>query len=194
MKTKSVLLTAAAIAVALLANSFKAYAQMDERAPGIYAVIDGESTPLTYTNGGTSTSSTNVLGVEIGKRKQTYKGETSGVQATDTFVLVINPEKKAITKTLKTYDPFIKTLTPDDLIIVPLEVQKNKRVYNEGVSLQGFNLDSKGRVPFEWEQISDNSFIITAAMLPGEYGIVFKPARLGEYDFNSIFGFFVAEK
>ena len=186
------------ISLALFCAMFfsnNSFAQMDWREPGIYAVFGGESTPLTYTNGMANSSSTNIIGVEIGKKKFSYKGTESGVSASDTLVLVINPEKKAITKSLKAYDPFIKSMTPNNIIIVPLLVDKNKRIYDEGASLEGIRLKVKGRIDFEWEQISDNSYEMRLQnIVPGEYGVIFRPATLGEFDFTGIFGFTYVEQ
>lgn len=177
----------------VLAAAFCASAQ-DTLEPGIYALVDGSCTSLSYANGITANSSTNVLGIEIGKRKESYKGETSGVRCSGTLVMVINPEKKIITKTLKKYDPFIKTMNPDLIMIVPLEVQKNKRVYDEGRSLMGINTEQKERVSFEWEQTDENTFEIRFQAAPGEYAVVFKPTKIGDYDLQSIYGFYVAEQ
>lgn len=167
------------------------FAQSDNLAPGIYAVVDGTATHLSYTAGGAANSGLNVIGVEIGKSKFTYKGESSEVKATGKLVMVIDPEKKAIRKTPKAYDPFIKSMTPELIMIVPLEVVKKNRVYNEGTSIQGINTTKKTRVEFQWELIDENTYEITADFEPGEYAVIFKPAKLGAYDFSSIFGFYV---
>ena len=187
MKSFRLISLALFCAVLFSTNSF---AQMDWREPGIYAVVGGESTPLTYTGGMTTTNSTNIVGVEIGKKNFSYKGAESGGSASDTLVLVINPEKKVITKSFKSYDPFVKSMTPNTIIIVPLSVDKNKRVYDEGKSINGIKLGTKGRIDFEWEQISDNSYEMRLQnIVPGEYGVIFRPATLGEFDFTGIFGF-----
>ena len=83
-------------------------------------------------------------------------------------------------------------LAAANMIIVPLGVEKNRRVYDCGSTLNGFNTQKLDRVEFLWEQISDNSFLIEAEMVPGEYAIVFKPAKLGEFNFNTVFDFTVA--
>ncbi|MBQ0044805.1 MAG: hypothetical protein KBT05_07275 [Bacteroidales bacterium] len=41
--------------------------------------------------------------------------------------------------------------------------------------------------------VDENTFEITADFEPGEYAFIFKPAKLGEFDFTSIYGFYVAE-
>ena len=178
--------------VCAFAFNINADAQMDEREPGLYAIVGEESIPLVYSNGTASVSSTGILGVELGKKKCTYKEPTSGVLASGTFVMVINPEKKGITRSMKSYEPFIKTMTPNNILVLPLTVDKNKRVYEEGKTIEGINISVKDRMDFEWEQISDNSYEIRVLnLIPGEYGFVFRPAKLGEFDYSAIFGFTV---
>lgn len=169
--------------------------QTDEHNPGLYAVVGDDYIPLTYTNGTTASSMTNIIGLEIGNRKYKYKEPTSGVTASDTFVMVIDPDKKAITQTMKAYNPFIKTMTPDNILILPLLSDKDKRIYEEGRTFYGINFNVKDRMDFEWEQITDNSFVIRVQnLIPGEYGFVFRAARLGEFNYAAIFGFTYAEQ
>ena len=176
-----------------LAISSTLFAQDEKLAPGIYSIVDGTATSLHYSPGISHNSGVNVIGVEIGKTSVTFKGETAGVTVTDKIVMVIDPEKKAIIRTPKRYDAFIKSMTPDLILIVPLQVAKNKRIYDGGTSLQGFNTNKLPRVEFEWELIDENTFEIRADFQPGEYAVVFKPAKLGAYDFSGIYGFCVKE-
>lgn len=176
----------------LAAACASAFAQMDEREPGLYAINGEEEFLLTPVAAAQSSSNTNVLGIEIGKTKLLYKGITSDTIANGKFILVIDPEQKAIKQTLKEYDVFIASMTPANMVIVPLGIEKNKRVYERGSTLNGFNTQKLDRVEFIWEQISDNSFLIEAEVAPGEYAIVFRPAKLGEFNFNTVFDFTVA--
>lgn len=105
--------------------------------------------------------------------------------------MVINPDKKVIKKTTKQYDPFIKSMTPANIIIVPLEVVDGKRVYDSGRTVEGINTVRKEHIEFEWEMTDDNTFEITAAFEPGEYAVIFRPSKLAEFDFTGIYGFFV---
>lgn len=161
--------------------------------PGIYSVVDSCYTSLSFTPGINKSSSTNILGIDVGDSGSSYKGETSGVKCTGNLVMVIDPEKKVIKRTLKSYDPFIKTMTPDLIMIVPLTVEKNKRKYDAGKSVMGIKTEKKERVSFEWEQIDDVTFQINFDATPGEYAVVFKAAKLGDYDFASIYGFTIPE-
>lgn len=175
----------------VLALSFAASAQNEKLESGIYSVIDGNATHLVYTNGAAISSSNNLLGLEIGDTKFKYKGETGEVEVKDKIVMVINPAKKVIKKTTKQYDPFVKNMTPANIIIVPLEVADGKRVYDSGRTVEGINTVRKERVEFEWEMVDDNTFEITASFEPGEYAVIFRPSKLGEFDFTGIYGFFV---
>ncbi|MBQ0150050.1 MAG: hypothetical protein KBT08_05470 [Bacteroidales bacterium] len=180
--------------LSVLAFSLVCSAQSENLTPGIYSIIDGNATHLTYANGAAISSSNNLLGVEIGNTKFKYKGETAEVKVVDKIVMVINPDKKVIKKTTKEYDPFIKSMTPANIIIVPLEVVDGKRIYNGGRTIEGINTVRKERIDFEWEMVADNTFEITANFEPGEYAIIFRPAKLGEFDFTSIYGFYVEKQ
>ena len=176
---------------ACLAFAATSFAQSEKLAPGIYAIVDGTATHLSYTPGTAANTGFNVIGVEVGKTKFSYKGESSGVRATGKLVMVIDPEKKAIRQTPKVYDPFIRSMTPELIMIVPLEVVKNKRIYDEGTSVQGINTKKKTRAEFQWELIDENTYEITSDLQPGEYAVVFKAAKLGGYNFSCIYGFTV---
>ena len=180
--------------LAMVICSMLAFAQNDERIPGLYAVIGDESIPLTQISSSTSTSTVGILGVEVQKQKKVYKGVTSDtvIPQNAKFVMVCDMNKKAITQTLKKYDVFISKVNPDNLIIVPLSVEKGKnRIYDAGTKLDGINTTKLGRMDFIWEQITDNSYLIEADLEPGEYAIVFKPAALGAYEFGTVFDFTV---
>lgn len=188
----------ARIIVATLLCTFffavNAYAQMDERQPGLYAIVGEESIPLTFSNGTTSVSTTGILGVEVGRTRCIYRKPSSSVEASDMFVMVIDPEQKAIVKKLKSYKPFFKKMTPNDVLVLPLTVDGNKRIYEEGKTIAGINVSIKDRMDFEWEQITDNSYEIHVQnLIPGEYGFVFRPSKLGEFDYSAIFGFTITE-
>lgn len=176
--------------------SLFAMAQDDERVPGLYAVYGEESVPLTFIQGGTSTSSSGILGFEVSKQKKEYKGVTSdtAVPQGTQFVLVCDMSRKNIVQTLKKYDVFVSSITPNHMIIVGLDVAKKNREYDCGTKLNGFNTSKLGRVDFTWQQITDNSYLIQAELEPGEYAIVFKPAKLGDYNFDTIFDFTVTDE
>lgn len=172
---------------------FSLYAQSDSRQAGIYSVMNDESTPLPFFRGINSNGGVNVLGIEIGKRKSTYNGATSGVLSDGHFVIVIDPEKNVMKLTLKSYEPFIKSFTPNNIVIVQLQVKGNKRIYDEGINLYGFNTEKKDRIEFTWEQISDNSFSVVTETLPaGEYAVVIRPTGLSPLEFSCVFCFTVA--
>lgn len=190
--------------LALFVIPVKSFAQLDERAPGIYTVVGEESIPLPYIYGMESGSSVGIGIVSIGSAKFTYKGATSGVNASDTFVLVIDPEKKTGSASPKKFDMFLKTMTPEDMMFLPLTTneKKQRREYDTGTGVGigigpvgiGTNTENKERNGFEWEMISDNSFKIKVSDLaPGEYGIIFRQTKIGQFMYNNLFGFTVPE-
>ena len=185
-------LTAASLLCLL---SITVSAQNDTRAPGLYAIVGGESIPLVYSNGTSSNSGTGFFGaIEVSRQQYIYKGASSGIVADSTFVMVCDMGKKTVTRTLRKYDIFISTVTPNNMVAVPLEVKKNKRIYSEGTAINGINTKMRTSLGISWEQITDNSYLITVhGLVPGEYGFVFKTARFDNYDFTAMFGFTVPE-
>jgi len=190
--------------LALFILPVKSFAQLDERTPGIYAVVGEQSTPLPYIYGTTSGGSVGIGIVSIGSTKINYKGVTSGVNASGTFVLVIDPNKKTGSATPKKFDMFVKNMTPEEVLIVPLttNAKKDRREFDSGLGIGigagpvgvGMNTENKERNGFEWEMISDNSFKIkVSGLTPGEYGIVFRQGKIGSYMYNNLFGFTVPE-
>lgn len=196
---KARIFIAAALALALLPT--KSFAQMDERQPGIYTVVGQESRPLSYVYQLSASGSVGIMGVNVGHDTYKYKGTTSGVIASDTLVLVIDPSKNKGVITPKKFDIFVKSMTPDNIMILPLTVneKKQRREYDAGTTIGIANASIKTkslqRIQFEWEQISDNSFMIKVADLtPGEYGVIFRMSKLGQFDFNALLGFTIPEK
>lgn len=198
--------------LAILALSFiqfDSFAQLDERKPGIYTIVGEDSFPLSYSYAIGTGSGVGIGPVTIGSSKYNYKGITSGVIASDTFVLVIDPEKKSGgSVSPKKFDCFHAKMTPDDILILPLvtNAKKDRREYNTGTSIgigvgagavsvgAGANTENKERASFEWERITDNSFKIKVSGLwPGEYGIVFRYAKLGTFDYAPLFGFTIPD-
>lgn len=182
--------------LAALTLGSAAMAQNDERAPGIYNVNGEVSTPLTFQTGTHKQSNTSFAGIiDIGKEKVTYKGATSDTPfQTAEFALVIDLEKKNAVKTMKKYDVFIKSMTPANMILVPLFVDKGKRIYDKGRSFNGIKFNAtRESIEFEWEQITDNSFRITTELIPGEYAFVFKYAKFGGYEFDVVYDFTITE-
>lgn len=182
------------IVAACLAISATTFAQNEKLSPGIYAIVDDNATHLTYSKSISSHSGINIIGVEVGKNKYTYKGNSSEVKATGKLIMVIDPEKRSIVMTPKKYDPFIKTMKPELINIVPLNVEKNKRIYDEGTSVQGINTKKHTKLEFQSELVDENTYEITFDAPPGEYAVVFKATKLGVYDFSAIYGFYVEEE
>jgi len=186
-----------AIFVALAFFPIVSSAQSDEHAPGIYALVGEEYVPLNYVYGSAAPS---IMVAGVGREKYNYKGVSSGVNASDTFILVIDLNKKSGVISPKRFDCFYKSMTPEDLIVLPLITnnKKDRREYDAGIviaassgSISGsINLGDNDRASIEWEQITDNSFkIIVPNLEPGEYGFVFRISKMSSFLFSSLFGF-----
>lgn len=94
--------------------------------------------------------------------------------------------------TLKSYEPFTRNFTPDNIAIVQLQVSGDRRIYDQGIILNGFTTGNKDSIEFTWEQIRDNSFcVVTEALPAGEYAVVIRPTALSPLDFACVFGFTV---
>jgi len=197
MKTRFFLV--AALMLSLF--SVNSFAQMDERKPGLYAVSGEDFAALPYSYNTSLNGGVGIGGVNIGHNVYKFKGETSGVVSNGTFVLVIDPEKKSAVISKNKFDVFNKTMNPDNMLILPLTVnmKNSRREYDAGttVGVGGVNVNTKSEVryPFEWEQISDNSFLIKVGNLtPGEYGFIFRISKMAQFDYNALLGFTIPEQ
>lgn len=192
-------LTGKIIAISILLTTMlplKLFAQMDTRVPGIYTIVGGESIPLAYSNSSTVVRTSGNGIFQTGHEIYRFKGVTSAVFASDSLVMVIDPKKSVIVKTMKKYDVFVKSMTPDNIMVIPLTVndEDQRREYDPGKNFSGLRVESTPEMEFEWERISDNSFSIKLSKLkPGEYAVAFRAARLASFDFSGIFCFTIAE-
>lgn len=185
-------ITLAAVLLSVLFH-FNAYAQLDARPPGLYAVVDEMSIPLKYTRGTVSVESEML---DIASRIYVYDGETSGVEVSDNFVLVLDPKRKMKNRMLTADDIFFKNMDPRNMLVLPLTVEREmcQRVYDGGFGALDPLADVDPKMEFDWEQISDNSYRITVHHLtPGEYGIVFRLSKLTLFNYSSLFPFTVPE-
>ena len=171
--------------------SMNIFAQEIDLEPGLYIIKGDEYVPVSYVSGKSVRSSTGIFGFELGKKQYEYKGNASENIYTGQFLMVCDESRKNVKYAWGKYEPFVKSMTPDNMVIIPLEVAKKKRIYYEGTLIEGINVSSHERDPFTWEQLSDNVYLITTELQPGEYGIALKPAKLGEYNFGVIFDFTV---
>lgn len=184
---------AALALLALLLMPVRALAEVDPREPGIYAVVGDQSVKLSYLRSTIVSYGTDfIYGSQV-----YYKGAHANVVTdTRTFVLVVDTEKTFFT--IK--KPFVKGLTPVHMRFLPLVVDEkhNRRNYDAGLKVgNGWIYEEDLGVKFEWEQITENSYLITLpeGMVPGEYGFSFCKTRLNPYDFLfHIFGFSVPER
>jgi len=182
--------------VALLLFTVESEAKQKSVTPGIYSLNGETLVPLNFSYSTTSVEGKNVMGVEVSYETYKYKGESSGVEASGSFILVTNPKKWEVEKKFKKYDPFVRNLKPTKLIIVPLTVNSEQkyREYYLGMKLQGMNAQSRTEMKFDWEELSDNIYRIDVQYLvPGEYAIIFTDSRLLGPDFSAIYGFTITD-
>ena len=160
---------------------------LDERAPGIYSIVGGLSFPLSYTWG-------------WGKHKNNYpyydddiipdvcdryafKGLSSGVTGSDTFVMVIDPKQRSVMVGLRRYTAFHQKMSPVNILVIRLEINESKK-------RREYDTNNAPRLNFDWKQITDNSFEIHVYDLePGEYAFLFRFMPLCDYHYNAIYGF-----
>lgn len=181
----------AAIAAFLICPAIS-LAQSISVKPGIYTLVDGKPIPLNFSYSSSSVEGKNVMGVELAYKTYRFKGETSGVAASDTFIVAINPNLKEVVKKFKEYDPFIKSMKPTKMIIVPLKVDSEAkcREYYPGMQLEGMNVQNRTEMEFDWNEVSENIFLLKVHnLIPGEYAFVFTPTKILGPDFTAIFGF-----
>lgn len=190
------ILIVAALALILPVNA--SAQEYDTREPGIYAIVRGESIPLKYTSSHSGRSSGRDIDSRspgndyIGTSESFYNGLSSGIIADATFVLVNDPERSIYTA----YDPFIKLLTPADMVIVRLAVnpEKGRRelTTDRAIGIENVELVFReGGLSFEYKQISENSYKIQVSGLePGEYGIAFRVPHSRDFDYYyGVYGF-----
>jgi len=165
---------------------------IDTREPGIYAVVGDQSVKLPYQRSTIVSYGTDFIYAS----EVYYKGAHAKVVTdTRTFLLVVSTKKSTFT----VKNPFVKGLTPIHMRFLPLvtEEKKDRRFYDAGLKVgYGWIYEEDLGVKFEWEQITDNSYLITLPedMVPGEYGFSFCKTRLSPYDFlYHIFAFTVPE-
>jgi len=183
-------ITLAAVLLSVLFH-FSAYAQLDVRPPGLYAVVGEMSIPLKYTRGTVSVES---VKLDVARRVYVFDGVTSGVEASDNFVLVLDPKRKMKNRMLTADDIFFKSMEPRNMLVLPLAVDKeySQRVYDGGFDATSLLMDVDPKMEFDWEQISDNSFEIRVpGLIPGEYGFVTRMSPLSRFEIHSVFGFAV---
>jgi len=159
------------------------FAQSDAREPGIYAVMGEEFISIDHTFGGSETNDVAYLnGAQTNPAVVRYRGVTSAVIASNTFVYVVDSEKTAV------FSPFNRGMTPNDMRVLSLSVndEKQQREY----PLASKRLNELSGLDFEWEQLDDVTFEIHIPGLePGEYGFVFRRAKFGPFDYTKIFCF-----
>lgn len=199
MKTRIILTVFLVLILLPVFHPVCSYAQRDEHSPGFYAVVDGEYKQLPYSSAPffTFSLSFSFFGLTKTYQAQKYKNGVSGLDASDTFVLVINPDKIAGMTAPDHFDCYTMNMTPDNLALVPLLSfpDKDLRYYklNPTWTIGPFSFrEPSDAIGFDWKQISDNSFEIRVpGLIPGEYGFVTRMSPLSRFEIHSVFGFAV---
>lgn len=186
------------IALFVLSASLTLSWGQERPAPGIYAIIGEEPFKMERQKGLGMSNSVDDESF-IFEKQFIYKGASSSLEATGEFLLVCDPDVRNYLVTPFKYNIFTNNLSPKDLLIVPLEVKRNKRVYDcRKLHTTGKALDLLGDVEwlcmdFTCEELEPFIWSIKAKDLPaGEYALVFRyMPQYWEFDFNNIFGFTV---
>jgi len=160
-------------------------------AAGIYAVKGEEYIPLDYTYGGSVTCP--VVALSPGERPvyYRYKGMTSKVEGSDSFLYVVDCNNKIV------YDPFNKYMTAKDLGILPMLVNPELQIREYYLNLYDEipEMDSMPELDYEWEKLDKSTYLLKVHDIPpGEYGIAFCQGRFGAYDYTRIYCFTIPER
>jgi len=165
-------------------------AKLDDRKPGLYAIVGEQSVPLRFTR-------SSVIYNYMDRMQVRYKRKTSSVTASNTFVLVTDPNQIMY----RCNEPYASNFDPGNIIILPLNVNNDfdRREYDVQTyrtTMGTVAMAQRPGVEFEWEKISDNSYIINVKdIVPGEYGISTRIANLSDFDYQQgIFDFSIASE
>lgn len=177
-----------AFVLVLVCLPLEIYAQNDKLKPGIYAVVNEGYIPLEYVYGGSSSSEIAFPNLsQICPAVVRYRGTSSCVEATDTFLYVLDPTKKVL------YGPFNKGMNPNQMTVLSLTINKEKGQREYIVA--GKRLSDLAWMDLEWKRLDDYTFEIhIPGLTPGEYGIVFRRGKLGPFDYTRLHCFSVPNK
>ena len=176
------------VTVFALAAVCDAAQKKDGPKPGIYSVKDTQLTAMVKQK---STEVCSELDWDLFvTQKFQYRGSKAKMTAEGDFLLVCNPSKKKPLVTLRKFAVFTKKLTPDDMMIVPLDVRWNKRVYDCSKLHSHRGKVQWNQVDFTWEKVDECTYRIKSYLEPGEYAIVFRyNLPSWNFDFSHAFPF-----
>ena len=175
-------------------NTMEISEELQNLAPGLYIEQADGYVLMSYEKGVSITDEDLEDEIQEAFKQYSYKGKTSANVATGSFILVRDPKQKSIVEKAKKYYPFVKTMTPDNIMLVPLKVKKRNRIF-EGLGRKEFVRAKKSRATFDWEQLSDNIFHLTLYddTPAGEYAFVFRLNNIAQYYFTSVHSFSLPE-
>jgi len=180
----------------LLLCSIMLQAQSETLKPGLYAMKNECLVPLKFSHSVSTVEGRNTMGTEIVYETYRFRGLSSGIEASGTFILVIDPKKKEVVKKFSEYNPFIKNIKPSRMTIVPLKIntQKQCREYCPGMKLEGLNVEGRDEMEFDWKAIGTGIYQIEVHNLKaGEYAIFFTTSKINGPDFTAMFGFTISD-
>lgn len=185
------------IALSLMVASFAAMAQTERPLPavaaslepGIYIVDSNQFIPLGFHH--VRNSGVGVGGVDITNHK--IKGLYATQRATGTFLIVRDPKRRSTFQTRRKQRVFMRYTTPENFIFLPLEQKKRNRLVgrNLGAGIFDVDLASFKSLPFAWEQVSPESFLITIDLEPGQYALFFRPDPMAPINYMAAWDFYV---
>lgn len=176
------------VITALIISAFALYAQEFPSEAGIYVVKEGTHISIPFLRG--SKVGVGGFGV-VSNCKYVFKGEKADVEATGEFLLVTDPNLEKPDKSNKNYNPFVNTVTPENVYIIPFEIKGGKRIYKIGLAMDVVDFKDKrdDSVPFTSEKLADNVYSIkTDNLQAGEYGIFIRTKGLHTVDWMFMYG------
>ena len=185
-------------ALSLMVASFAAMAQTEKTPlpaaaaslePGIYIVDSNQFIPLCFHR--VRNSGVGVGGVDITNHK--IKGLYASQRATGTFLMVRDPKRRATFQTRRKQRVFMRYTTPENFTFLPLEQKKRNRLVgrNLGAGIFDVDLASFKSLPYTWEQVSPEAFLITIDFAPGQYALFFRPDPIAPISYMAAWDFYV---
>lgn len=185
------------LSIMLLAMATMAMAQTEPSlppipsnlAPGLYIVDSNLYIPLDFCH--VRTSGVGVGSIDITNHK--IKGLSATQRATGTFLMVCDPSKRATIQTRRKQRVFVRHTTPESFTLLPLEQKKNKRLVGRdlGAGIIEVDLASFKSLPFEWKQVSADTYLISANLAPGQYALFFRPSPMSPISYMAAWDFYI---
>lgn len=168
--------------------------------PGLYAVEGDNLVPLQhehaavkYRNFLVDEDDVNLdIEIELVNKNFVFRKKESATKVSGKeFLLVCDPDKKAMTIILKKYFAFPCHQTPANMLLVALTPSKRTRIYStSNAVVDGFDVTFES-IPFEWEEVAPYQYRIITDLPAGEYGFIFRFEERTAYKIDHQFTFSV---